>query len=307
MELNRCRQYHASARLINTARNAFEYILLARGYKRVYIPYYTCDVLLQPIKRVGVDYKFYYLDSLLEPRCCPELREGEAFLYTNYFGLKQGCVERLAVLYGNKLIVDNAQAFYSKPVKGIDTFYSARKFFGVPDGAFLFTEKDLGDEMERDKSYVRCSHLLRRVDEGAESAYPDFKESETRLNNQPVRRMSYLTEAMLAGIDYGKTLERRIANYKFLDASLRSTNDIHLSLEDGDVPMVYPFYSNDSTLRSRLIEQKIFVATYWPNVLEWCNENDLEYNLAKNLIPLPCDQRYGVEDMVRIIESVKKV
>ena len=55
----------------------------------------------------------------------------EAFLYTNYFGLKQGCVKLLEKKYGDHLIVDNAQAFFAKPIKGIDTFYSARKFFGL--------------------------------------------------------------------------------------------------------------------------------------------------------------------------------
>jgi hypothetical protein len=70
--------------------------------------------------------------------------------------------------------------------------------------------------------------------------------------------------------------------------------------------MVYPYQTNDTTLRARLIENQVFVATYWPNVLEWCNEGDFEYELCKNIIPIPIDQRYGEEDMKRVIEIIKQ-
>ena len=41
------------------------------------------------------------------------------------------------------LIIDNAQAFFAKPLLGIDTFYSPRKFVGVSDGGILATKKIL--------------------------------------------------------------------------------------------------------------------------------------------------------------------
>jgi hypothetical protein len=69
--------------------------------------------------------------------------------------------------------------------------------------------------------------------------------------------------------------------------------------------MAYPFWSEDENLRSRLIKNKVFVATYWPNIFEWCNESQLEYLLAKEIVPLPIDQRYGEEDMRRIVDVIK--
>lgn len=68
--------------------------------------------------------------------------------------------------------------------------------------------------------------------------------------------------------------------------------------------MVYPYLTNDVTLRKRLIANKIYVATYWPNVFDWCNESDVEYQMAKNIIPLPIDQRYGVADMDIIVNTI---
>ena len=71
------------------------------------------------------------------------------------------------------------------------------------------------------------------------------------------------------------------------------------------VPMAYPYWTNDDSLRKKLIDNRTYVATYWPNVLEWCGENDIEYKLTKYMLPLPCDQRYGNEDVERIFKIIK--
>ena len=49
-----------------------------------------------------------------------------------------------------------------------------------------------------------------------------------------------------------------------------------------------------------LLQNKIFTACYWPNVLEECPADSLDYKLAKYILPLPVEQRYNSEDMERI-------
>lgn len=304
LETRKGEHYHKDAIRLNTARNCFEYILCARGYSKVYIPYYTCEVMLEPIHKLGLDYEFYHINEKLEPIILPKLNEGEAFLYTNYFGLKQGCVRRLALELGSRLIVDNAQAFYAEPLEGVDTFYSARKFFGLSDGAYLYTDRPLLRDFEQDCSFDRMSHLLKRVDLGAEAGYQDFKKNDDALIGQDIKRMSKLTEALLSGIDYESAKKIRIDNYNTLTVALGATNQFHFELAAGDVPMVYPYITEDKTLKKRLIIEKIFVATYWPNVFEWCKTDELEYGFAERTAYIPIDQRYNTEDIYSIIEII---
>ena len=74
-----------------------------------------------------------------------------------------------------------------------------------------------------------------------------------------------------------------------------------------DVPLVYPLLiENGSELRNKLISNKIFCARYWPNVLNNCKDQSLEYHLAKNIVSLPIDQRYGEGDMSRIISIINQ-
>ena len=304
LELPKGEHYHKDAIRLNTARNSFEYVLHARGYTKVYIPYYTCKVMLEPIQKLGLDYEFYHINEQLEPKSLPRLSENEAFLYTNYFGLKQNCVKRLATEYGSHLIVDNAQAFYAEPVAGIDTFYSARKFFGLPDGAYLYTDKPLHQDFEQDCSFDRMSHLLKRVDLGAEAGYQDFRVNDDALISQDIKTMSKLTEALLAGIDYESAKQARRNNYLFLDKELGSSNQIHFELDEAAVPMVYPYLANDKDLKKRLISKKVFVATYWPNVFEWCKSDKLEYRFAEQTAYIPIDQRYDSKDMEIIRKTI---
>ena len=305
LELCKGEHCHKKALRLNTARNCFEYVIRARGWKKVYIPYYTCEVMLEPIRKLHIEHEFYHIDEKLEPSGLPKLDANEAFLYTNYFGLKQDCVKRLSSEYGRQLIVDDAQAFYAEPLEGIDTFYSARKFFGVPDGAYLYTDKPLQQEFEQDCSYERMSHLLNRIDLGPETGYKDFRMNEESLCNQEIKSMSKLTESILCGIDYESVKRKRKENYTVLENTLKESNLIHLKMDDDAVPMVYPYLTKDNSLRQRLIDNKVFVATYWPNVLEWTTEGMAERGLIEKLISIPCDQRYGANELYRIIELVK--
>jgi hypothetical protein len=305
LELREGEHYHKNAMRLNTARNCFEYILRTRDYVKVYIPYYTCEVMFEPIQKLGINYEFYHLNKMLEPTSTPKLGEKEAFLYTNYFGLKQDCAKSLASDYGKQLIVDNAQAFYAEPLVGIDTFYSARKFFGVPDGAYLYTDKPMCQNFEQDCSYGRMSHLLKRIDLGAEEGYQDFCKNDNALCNQGIKRMSELTETLLSGIDYEKVGKKRRENYRQLDEALKDKNKIHLNIDKNDVPLVYLYLTNDISLRQKLIDNKVFVATYWPNVKGWVTSGTLEYELVDKLIPIPCDQRLGIKDIKKVLSLIK--
>lgn len=306
LELRRGHHYHSNAIKLNSARSCFEYVLIARKYKKVYIPYYTCGVMFQPLQRQHVEYEFYHINRDFEPISIINLNREEAFLYTNYFGLKQDCVEKLANIYGDRLIVDNAQAFFSPRLPGVDTFYSPRKFFGVPDGGYLYTDYPLQCDFPRDESLNRMQHLLIRADKDAETGYVSFQNNESSLDNAPIACMSNLTEKLLMNIEYGQIKDKRRKNYKYIDSNLKKLNILSLGLDDNSVPMSYPFLQNthNVNLKKQLLDKKIYVPTYWPNVLKNSREEAFEYFLATTLLSIPIDQRYTIKDIDSIIYTI---
>lgn len=306
LELPRHEEYHKDAIKLNTGRNCLEYILRARKYKKVFIPYYTCLAILEPFKKLGVSYEFYHIDIQLEIKGTFTLTSDEALLYTNYYGLKQRYVEKLAQKVGQKLIVDNTQAFYAKRIEGVDTFYTCRKFFGVPDGAYLYCDAKLDNHFEQDFSYERFSHLLKRIDLSAEEGFEDFRKADKELDNQPIRRMSKLTQRMMLSVDYETIAEQRRTNYEQIHNALGEFNNLTLQMDKDAVPLVYPFLAPINGIHDLLIENRFFVACYWPNVLDWMTRDDVEYLLAYQAQPLPIDQRYADEDLGRLIMLIKK-
>jgi hypothetical protein len=307
LELNKKLPYHKGKKLLslNTARNCLEYILEAKDYKLVHIPYFTCEVILEPLKKLNIDYKFYSIDEKLEPIFdFHSLVESEAFLYTNYFGIKDSYINKLST-FGINLIIDNAQSFFSLPINGIDTFYSARKFVGVSDGAYLFTDKHIKRKLEQDQTFNRMEHLLKRLDTSAEEGYATFSENDQSLVGQPIKIMSKLTESILNSVDFEFVKSRRLANFRFLHNNLKQSNQLIFNWKENQIPMVYPYWTKDLTVKKRLQKQRIYCATYWPNIKECCNPESLEYRLMDEVVYLPIDQRYGKVEMQLIINIIQ--
>jgi hypothetical protein len=304
LELNKGVEYYRDAIRLNTGRNALELILLTKKYSKVYIPYYSCDVILEPFNKTGVGYEFYSIDKNFEPDFnYSKIKENEGFLYINYFGLKDTFIPSLLKLLKN-LIVDNSQSFFSLPLKGIPTFYSCRKFFGVPDGAYLYLDGFTENALPLDHSENRFAHLLNRFEYGAKKGYKDFKLNENALIGQSIKRMSNITKSILCNIDYNFIKRRRVENYNYLRERLNKFNKLEMNLEEQMIPMVYPLLFRNNGLKQKLIENEIFVATYWPNVLEWVDKKSIEYNYTTNLIHLPIDQRYGKMELDKMIDLI---
>lgn len=298
---------HSKGILLNTGRNALEYILRCIGeVKGIYLPYYTCEVVLEPLKKLHIPWVFYHVNSQFEMVEDIHPKESEYIIANNYFGIKDAYIHTLTNKYGDHLIVDCAQAFFAKPIPGFKSFYSTRKYIGVADGGVAYgVDGKYSLLYDEDDSTSHDSHLRIRREKGAEAGFKDYQQNEMKLDNQPIRLMCRNTREILWHIDYDKVISRRRANFAYLHETLKNKNFLQLpEMESFACPMVYPFVTrNDRNLRKELIDNKVFVAKYWPNVHQ-LTSYELEYDLANRVVPLPCDQRYGEEEMNRIIEIV---
>lgn len=301
---------HENGVLLNLGRNAFQYICnsIPGPIAKLYIPRYTCPVVWRPIFFSGID--FYRINRDLEIAEDIQLGENEYIVVNNYFGIKDAYIKQMAKKYGNHLIVDNAQALYAQWIPDTYAFYSPRKFFGVPDGGVAYTAFKSKPEAcnEQDDSTDRLKHLKLRKEQGAEAGFATYQLNENKLDKLPMRLMSEYTHDVLRGIDYGAAKERRIANYKILHAALGEMNAMPLpSIDSFACPMVYPFIGqgDNEALRKTLRENRIYTATYWPNIGGTISTNSFEEFLSTNIIPLPIDQRYGEDDMLRIIDLIR--
>lgn len=292
----------------NSARYAFEALLRHSRLRRLYLPWYTCGTMVDAARRSGVELYRYSLDDHLQPRDLPELEADERLLYVDYFGYKASTMKALASALGSRLIADHAQALFSPALKGVPTLYSPRKFVGVPDGGWLVNAPAGLAPLEPGRSRERLRALAGRLEDGPEPWYGTYVEIERGIGKEGMTGMSPLTERLLGAVDYPRVADRRRANLRQLQAAFGSMNRCCIAADFDGAPMCYPLLLGDATqaevVRARLARQRIYVATYWRDVLETQGGCATAVAWASCLLPLPLDQRYGAEEMGRLIEAV---
>lgn len=294
---------------LQSGRAALHAALECAGIKRVMLPAYICDSVIQAVVDAGAVVETYRLDDSLYPNALQDsLPEKCALLYVNYFGLCAANVTRLLqVIPSNQLIIDNSQALFAHPTNALATIYSPRKFVGVPDGGLLVTSGlEINVPVDEDGgSLARMRHLLLRMAYTAQDGYTDYLESEKSLKNTQPLRMSRLTKRILASVDMTMVKRRRRENYLALSTSLGKYNNIKWELDSEAVPLCYPLVVRHDVhqLKRNFVGKGIYIPTYWPDAKPRVSDG-IEHRLTNCCLAVPCDQRYSLDQMSYLADEI---
>ena len=303
IELDRYRgeMLHSDGVLLNCGRACLKYLIRARGIKRIVLPYFCCETVGEACEQEHVSIRYAHIDNDWKPEDV-RLDDDEWLYVVDCYGqLDRAYVVELKQRY-DRLIIDEAQNYFAEPVDGVDTIYTCRKFFGVADGAILYTDAELDEELPIDESFERMRFLLGRFERTANEFYGEYVENNAMFADEPVKRMSKLTQNLLHGVDYKFVSARRTENFERLHEAFEGVNQLTLTVPRG--AFAYPLMlDNGAEIRRKLIEQKIYIPKLWSGVPTDCRE----HRLADNILPLPVDQRYDGDDMSYLINSVKSL
>ena len=302
LDTYRGKMLHDKAIALNCGRNALSYLIRSLKIKKILLPYFLCSSVINVCKRENVEIRYYSIDEDFLPSDIQ--MQKDAWLYVvNYYGqLSNQTLFELKQKFSN-IIVDNAQAYFQMPVERVDTLYTCRKYFGVADGAFLYTDSTLDENISTDESFERMHFLLGRFERTASEFYGEYSANNHFFANEPIKCMSKLTYNLLHGIDYDFVKACRTENFAYLHEQFADINQLKLSVPEG--AFMYPLYiQGGAEIRKKLQTQKIYIPTLWSDVFDVCSNDQLEYDMARNILPLPVDQRYSAEDMKYLIEML---
>lgn len=290
---------------VSSGRAALECLLLSLPRPRcVWVPRLICNTVTEPLQRLSLPVRRYGCDEALRPLLPAEVGAEDAVLLVNYFGLTGEAVAAAAQALPCPAIVDATTALYAPPPCGLPTFYSIRKFAGLPDGGVALAPSPLLRlPAETDDSTLRLRPLRERTLHGAAAALSASEAAEASLS-APARRMSPQTRALLGRVDFAAAAQRRCRNYRLLHRALGGLNRLSLPPSPPSAPLCYPLVSGIPDLRDSLIDQGIALPLYWPEVIAATSAAETENRLARTLLPLPLDQRYGEQEMERLIRLV---
>ena len=294
---------HPNALRLSTGRAAMKLMLTELEPTRVYMPVYTCAASLEPLEALGIPVVSYDLNEAFLPRDLPDLGPSEYLVYINYFGLCEEPLRKLRSQLGSQLLVDDTHAFFKGARSQSWSFTSARKYFGVPDGAFLFCPRQVAQPASR-FSAISTTHLELRASGRQAEGFAAFQSYERGLSSE-IFAISDYSERQLGGIDLNAVATARRRNYAHLATRLGDLNRLALTLTT-EVPFCYPLLPRQPMEHSRFYDQHIYPPTLWPEVAG-AGVPTWEQTLASELLPLPVDHRYGAQEMDRIVKVVRSL
>lgn len=286
-----------------SARAAFLALLRFKKPSRVWMPHYICESMLVPLHALNIEICFYSLDANLGIADEIMLDSNDLLLYVNYFGV---CAKQVEIVLNkfdhSQVVLDFSQAFFSEPQNCLATIYSIRKFFGVPDGGLLLTKLPIHPPpaVIDGSSIKRMDHLMVRLDQSPEAGYAAYQMAEASLNELEPMQMSHLTERIFQSIDFNVARIQRNKNFQHLHELLGPSNKIKIDICDIDGPMSYPYLCDGLNVKSILMKKRVFIPTYWPDVLARDNVPETDSYFVDAIHPLPCDHRYTAGDMDNI-------
>lgn len=298
---------HPGAVALTTGRACMAFWLREVRPARCYVPFYCCNALFDPLIKNGIPFEFYAIDEQLHPIGLPEQPgSNEWLVWTNFFGILGNRVEHLAENWGGRVLIDNTHAFFDAHEAGLWSFTSARKYFGVADGAYCYRPD--GDftppHVER---FVPTSahHLVARYTKSAKAAFGLYQAAEAALDSS-LLRISTFSERIMAGVDTDLVKAVRTRNLNILVERLAEYNTFGpASFVQSKAAFCYPFLPRKAIPRSELYAQNLFIPTLWPDVIQREGEGfDYERRLSRDLLPLPIDHRYKPEDMGRLATTL---
>lgn len=313
LELPKGRELYKGENVVrlNTGRAAIWHAFRLTGAKTIWLPFYQCETVREFLTKKGCQIKYYHIDKYFNPIDIKQ-ESDESVVLVNYYGIMSHArMKELSSSYNN-VIIDNSQAFFCQPIEDVYNVYSARKFVGVADGAYVVGNgaSRFYEEYEQGYSSDTADFLLKRIEYGCEGkGYEARQINESRIDSEDIMKMSPLTCAMLDGADYELNKSKRRVNFSYAHSLLRDINCIDPLLynDDATVPMVYPLVVENDDLLSVLLEAKHFQGHWWKYITEELPGNTIEHWLSRYIIPITIDQRYGKEELDYLYSIIRSV
>ncbi len=295
--------YHEYPNILsfNTVKAALPLVSKVLKAKKIHAPYYLCPNVIKELEKSFDTVEYYYLNDNLLPRL-DNLRKKTVYL-VDFFGI----MDKAITEYVNNnpettFLIDNAHSFYNKPFmrNNVYNLYSCKKFFGVPDGGYLISERIIDQVYEKTTSSNIAKYLIKSLEEGTNSCYKEKKAVDEYINNN-YSGISLFAEELLSHIDYKRIKEIRKNNFNIYQQYFMGKN--HIICETGSIPYIYPL-NIGKNIKAKLIKEKIYVPTLWSQVLNNQFYNTIEQKLAADTLFLPLDQRYDEQDIEFIVKRV---
>ncbi len=305
----------------------------------VWLPAYICDTVVILLKENKIRYKYYKVNSDLEPELnsikVSTERGMDIVILVNYFGFSMITNEfKSFVQDSNMLLIYDYAHSVSYALDGKvnqlecdAAIFGYRKILPLPNGAGLYLnncELSLPDVVSKNEPIYRSpiKMLAQRVlsflgiwepNLGIVNKFGEPRHHENYYIFDYLKDMSLSSKKILNAIDIKSVSDARRNNYKYLHGELSLLKEIQVPRTMAlnsllDVPWVFFFYYNRADDLIIFLRKEGIPASYFPELHpEVIEDRDffIESNILKRSLTLPVHQDLTKSDLDHIVSSVK--
>lgn len=295
-------------------------IVKTRPIHNAYLPAWCCDSMVEPFLSRGIQVELYDMshDGSLNYHIDVK-KQTDVFYLSNYFGYENTIDTEIIHQFkqsGAIIIYDRTHSFLmDEDYPYADYFFaSIRKWMGVIDGAVVDGVSEcemkpcpyLDDKekaMRMKKAFIEGDETIDK--QAFLNLYAEFGHHLAEAyQNYAMDDLSY---AVYQSEDLEAMRRKRKENAQYLHEHLKGVRFMG-ELTDNTVPLFVPVFFDNieqrNAIRKKLIDAQIYCPIHWPK--NKLITPDMRVNqIFDTELSLICDQRYGIPEMQRIIETIQ--
>ncbi|MCI8413840.1 MAG: hypothetical protein HFE47_07115 [Clostridia bacterium] len=294
------------------------------GIKKVYMPALACHSMFEAFQELGYTVIFYPIDSSFDYVLNEENYNQCLVFFMLYYGVTDvGKIDNFIKKHKNCItLVDITHSIWDSHtynMKADILVGSVRKSIGVVNGGiFLSDAIDITPNMGVNEfTHLRQKAFATKLLYESESdlRYKDafrllFSEAEQSLQIKGyAANQESIDSIMKVNAEYIR--RKREANYKILYEELKEITDINIlseKMKKESIPFSLPItISGRQSFQKKLAEKGVYAPVLWPITEQQKEVCAFSRYVEENMLSLPIDQRYNIEDMKNIAERVREV
>jgi hypothetical protein len=297
----------------------------SKGWKRLWIPSYFCQIVVGSILTTGIEV-MTYRSNPCKPGILPlrRFKKGDIAFIVNFFGLVPSIQNLIEVAGSVEVIEDHSHDLLSDWALKSQADWciaSLRKTIPAPDGGVLWSPRKnkipdpppLSNEhylvaTQKQAALAMKSCYLEGGFEHKSSYLELSRLAERSISSDLVSGASPWVESIMkvAPIDRWRSIRRK--NYKTLADNLLEIsrvklirNNLSKNVSPYAVILIYKSKEIAKYIRHKLIQSRIYPAVLWPlDSLKIQDVGSEDISLSERMLSIACDARYDANDMIQV-------
>lgn len=319
---------------LRSGRECIRYCLqqLNNKVENALLPDYVCKSVVLPFEEAGLKIIYYNIDDKMTSQVRDEdLKEKTVYLFINYFGYKNyisnNILQIKKTLRNFYIIKDSTHDYFDIQndyfmYKIVDfEICSLRKWVAIPDGGVVNIINDTfitnNVVIDLDESWaktrieamkLKTEYIMNQENNLKINYLNIFSNLNTQLLlDKRIVGISEYSYQYISSYDFMSMYRQRKINISILHDELKDVIN-EMPFDEAVCSLYYPIIVNErDIIQETLANYGIYCPVIWPLPSSTLEFPSIARFLSNNILAIPCDQRYDINDMKYIAKTIKKI